>query len=245
MARKPPTPPGVPPVASGAGAESGRKAQNSVKSERERIIDGFMELLAERPIEEIGYAQVAKRAGVSLAQLRERFGLTRAIISAYTKEIDRQMLAGGDADMAEESPRERLFDVLMRRIELLEPRKASVASLLRSCRRDPGLALFLNTRAVRSQLWTLTAADIDASGPQGMMRAQALALLYASVLRVWVHDDDPGRARTMAALDRALARGQRLSGLLSDLCWIPRNLGRMRRRRRRHADDIDEAPITA
>jgi AcrR family transcriptional regulator len=216
----------------------------SAKSNRERIIDSFMELLAEGPIEAIGYAQIARRAGVSLAELRETFGSTRAILSAHAKEIDRQTLAGGDADMAEESPRERLFDVLMRRLELLEPRKEAVRSLLRSCRREPALALFLNRIAVRSQLWMLTAADINASGSRGMMRAQGLAVLYSSVLRVWVEDDDPGRARTMAALDRALARGQRLSGFLDDLCCIPRCLGRAgRRRRRRDADDADEAAI--
>jgi hypothetical protein len=107
------------------------------------------------------------------------------------------------------------------------------------------VAFVLNGLAVRSQLWMLTAADIDASGPRGMMRAQGLALLFASVLRVWTNDDDPGRARTMAALDRALARGQRLSGFLDELCRIPRCVGRRRRRRRRDADDADETAIAA
>ena len=36
--------------------------------------------------------------------------------------------------------------------------------------------------------------------------AQALTLLYVRVLSVWSRDDDPGLARTMAALDRELAR---------------------------------------
>ena len=58
----------------------------------------------------------------------------------------------------------------------------------------------------------LTAAGIGASGPRGMVRAQGLALLFGSVLRTWVNDDDPGLARTMAALDRALGRGQRFVG---------------------------------
>ena len=237
MARKSRSRPAARSAASGA-------ANPAQTSERERIIESFMRLLAEKPIEEIGYAEIAKGADVSLARLREMFGSTRAILSAHVKEIDRQVLAGADADMAEESPRERLFDVLMRRIELLEPRKAAVRSLLRSCRRDPGVAFVLNGLAVRSQLWMLTAADIDASGPRGMMRAQGLALLFSSVLRVWTNDDDPGRARTMAALDRALARGQRLSGFLDELCRIPRCVGR-RRRRRRDADDADETAIAA
>jgi AcrR family transcriptional regulator len=206
-------------------------------SERERIIAAFMALLAEEPIEQIGFAAIAARAGVSLAALRNAFGAKLAILAAHQKEIDRQVLAGIDADMAQEPPRERLFDVLMRRIEALTPHKAAVRSLIRSAGRNPGLALALNGFAARSQQWMLTAADIPAAGPQGALRAQGLALLFASVLRTWLTDEDPGLARTMSALDRALARGQRLAGVLDDLCRIPAGICRARPRRRRDADE--------
>ena len=199
-----------------------------------------MGLLAEQPIEEIGWAEIAGRAGVSLAELRNLFGAKLAILAAFQKEIDRQVLAGIDADMAQEPPRERLFDVLMRRIDVLSPHKAAVRSLIRSAGRNPGLAVALNGFAVRSQQWMLTAADISASGPRGMVRAQGLALLFASVLRTWVDDEDEGLARTLAALDRALARGQRWTNMLDDLCRF--SPGRfMRRRRHRHDEDEAEA----
>jgi hypothetical protein len=151
------------------------------------------------------------------------------------------VLAGGDGDMAEESARERLFDVLMRRLELLAPHREAVRSLTRSAARNPGLALALGCQAVRSQQWMLTAAGISASGPRGLIRAQGMACLYANVLRTWVDDDDPGLARTLAALDRELARGQRMAGLLDELCRIPEGLCRMTRRTRRSRRDRDEA----
>src|SRR5260370_34706542 len=245
MARKRRTKPAGRSVASGAKSAPNAGRKSGQTSERERIIESFMGLLAGKLIEEIGFAGMGRDAGLSLAELRGMFGSRLAILSAHVKEIDRQVLAGGDADMAEESPRERLFDVLMRRIELLEPHKAAVRSLIRSCRRHPGLAFALNGLAVRSQQWMLAAAEIDAAGRRGTVRAQGLALLFASVLRVWVHDDDPGHARTLAALDRALARGQRLSGFLDDLCRIPKCVGRVRRRRRRDADDADEETVAA
>ena len=213
------------------------------RSERARIIDAFMALLAEKPVEQIGLAEIAKGAGVSLSDLRGAFDSTLAILAAFVKQIDRAVLAGDDADMAEEPPRERLFDVLMRRIELLAPHKAAVRSLMRSAVRNPGLALALQGLGLRSQQWMLTAADIGAAGPRGFLRAQGLALLFASVLRTWVDDDDPGLAHTMAALDRALARGQRWSGLLDELCRIPSYACRMRSRRRRPADDADEETV--
>ena len=220
-----------------------RAPASSDRSERERIIDAFMALLAEKPVEQVGLAEIAKGAGVSLSDLRGAFDSTLAILAAYVKQIDRAVLAGEDADMAEEPPRERLFDVLMRRIELLAPHKAAVRSLMRSAVRNPGLALALQGLGLRSQQWMLTAADIGAAGPRGFLRAQGLALLFASVLRTWVDDDDPGLARTMAALDRALARGQRWSGLLDELCRIPSYACRMRSRRRRPADDADEETV--
>ena len=96
-----------------------------------------MALLAEQSFEQIGLAEVAGRAGLKLSQLRAEFGSTLAIFAAHIKDIDRAVLAGGDADMAEESPRERLFDVLMRRLEALAPYKDAVRSLMRSARRNP------------------------------------------------------------------------------------------------------------
>ena len=206
---------------------------------RERAVAAFLALLAEQPFERIGLAQIAAGAGLSLADLRAEFASTLAILAAHIKEIDRAVLAGQDADMSEESPRERLFDVLMRRLEILAPHKEAVRSLLRSAACNPGLALALNGLAVRSQQWMLTAADIGASGPKGMLRAQGLALLFANVLRTWVDDEDRGLARTLAALDRELARGQRFAGLLDELCRIPeraRQFASQSRRTRRGRD---------
>jgi AcrR family transcriptional regulator len=216
-----------------------RPASRGGKSERERIIDAFMALLAEKPFERIGFAEIAKSAHVSLSELRGTFASTLAILAAQMRETDRAVLAGGDADLADEPARERLFDVLMRRLEVLAPHKAAVRSLMRSASRNPALAFALNSLSVRSQQWMLTAADIAAAGPRGMVRAQGLALLFASVLRTWIDDQDRGLARTMAALDRALARGQHWSSLLDDLCRIPASVCRLRPRQRRDTGEHD------
>jgi AcrR family transcriptional regulator len=214
-------------------------------SARVRIVQVFMALLAERSFEEIGLGDIAARAGVSLADLRGEFSSTLAILAAQVKETDRKVLAGGDADLAEEPPRERLFDVLMRRFEAMTPHREAIRSLVRSARRNPPLALALNGLAVRSQQWMLTAADIPASGPQGMLRAQGLALLFARVLRTFLHDEDEGLARTMAALDRELARGQRFAEMLDGACRLSPLRFLSRRSRRRRDEHPGDEPVAA
>ena len=203
----------------------------STGTPRERIIEAFMALLAEQPIERIGLAEIAERSGVTLAGLRGEFGSPLAILAAHVKELDRAVLGASDPDMDEETPRDRLFDVLMRRLDLLVPHREAVRSLMRSVRTNPPLALALNAMAVRSQQWMLTAAGIGASGPKGMLRSQGLALLFANVLRTWVDDDDDN-TRTLAAIDRELTMGQRLSGLLDDLFRIPQAACNWRKRMR-------------
>lgn len=206
-------------------------------SDRDKAIDALMALLAEHSFADIGLAEVAGRAGLKLSQLRTEFGSTLAIFAAHIKDIDRAVLAGSDADMSEEPARERLFDVLMRRLEAMAPYKEAVRSMLRSARRDPPLGLALNAMAVRSQRWMLEAAGIGASGPKGALRAQGAALMFARVLGVWLHDDDPALDRTMAALDRGLASAERWAGFLDDLCCIPAAICRGPRRRRRYRDE--------
>jgi AcrR family transcriptional regulator len=206
------------------------------KSNREKIIDALLALLVERRIEDISLGDIAGRAGVSLADCRDEFGSVLGILAAFMKGIDRKVLSGGDADMVEEEARERLFDVLMRRLEALAPHKEAVRSLMRSACSDPALACALNGLAIRSQRWMLTAAGIDSGGSRGVVRAQGTALLFACVLRTWVNDDDPGLARTMAALDRELARGQRFAGFFDRLCGLIPRPGRWRSRRDRDRD---------
>jgi AcrR family transcriptional regulator len=206
---------------------------------RDKIVAAFLALLAEKPFEKIGLAAVAEKAGVSLADMRGEFGSTFDIIAAFMRETDRKVLAGGEGEDAEATARDRLFDVLMRRFEALQPHREAVRSLVRSAERHPRFALALNKLAVRSQQWMLSAAGIDSSGLIGGLRAQAVAVMFARVARVWLDDEDPGLGHTMAELDRDLATGARLASMLDDL---RRLAPRCRPRRRRARDAERRAP---
>ena len=68
--------------------------------------------------------------------------------------------------------------------------------------------LRISVEAARRILDSSKAAGINTDGAAGGLRVTGLAAVYASVFRTWLEDDDPGHARTMAALDRRLRRGE-------------------------------------
>ena len=183
---------------------------------RERIIAALLELLAERSLGSIGLAEVAERAEVSLGTLRETYDGKLAILADWSRRLDVAVLEQGPADDAE--PRERLFEILMRRFDALAPYKDALRGLVRSARRDLGLACALEAILARSQKWMLVAAGIHKRGPLGAVAIRGAELVYLDAMRTWLDDDEPGLPRTLAVLDRSLRRGERAMQLLDDVC---------------------------
>ena len=158
------------PARKSSAPSSGREAA-APAGDREKIIAAFLNLLADKPIEQIGFAEIAEASGVSLAQLRSEFPSTLAILAAHVKSVDRAVLSEDFGDVEEEPARERLFDVLMRSIEILAPHREAVRSLLRSARRNPAMD------AHRGGNWRIGAARHDPrTGARGLVRRRVAHL---------------------------------------------------------------------
>ncbi len=178
----------------------------SKKPSRDDIIDAAFGLFAERGWRSVGMAEIAEAAGLSLGDLSLHFGLKSQILTALMDRADRAVLADTGPEDAEESHRDRLFDVLMRRLDVLTPHKAGLERVLRDLPFDPAAGLAVALRVRRAMAWMLAAAGIDSDGLHGMLRVKALGAVWALTMREWFKDDSPDMSRTMAALDRHLGR---------------------------------------
>jgi AcrR family transcriptional regulator len=186
-------------------------------SPRDRIIDALMALAAETRWTEITLPMIAARADVSLADLRDHYPSKGAILGGFAKRIDRIVLEGTTADILGEPPRERVLDIMLRRLDALAPYKAGLKEIMAAARRDPLMLAPLNQLALNSWRYMLAAADIDTEDSLGLIRVQGAALVFARTLDVWFDDEDTGLARTMARLDKELAAGERVMGRVDDL----------------------------
>ncbi|WP_342358646.1 TetR/AcrR family transcriptional regulator [Terrarubrum flagellatum] len=175
---------------------------------RTRIVEAAMALAAERDWPTIELPDIAHRAEVSLADLRDAFPSKDAILGGFARMIDRKVLEGTKDDLAGEPAKDRLFDVLMRRIDALVPYRGALKRLRASMPRDPLTLAALNSAALNSHRYMLAAANIPTSDAMGHLKVQGLAIAFNRVVDGWLReDDDPDLSKTMAALDRALTRG--------------------------------------
>ncbi len=182
----------------------------------DHIIDTTMRLAGERGWRDLSLAEIAAAAGLPLTEVYGHFAGKDAILAAYVERLNRAVLAA-DYD-EDENARDRLFDALMRRFEAMQPQRRAVRAVLAESPRDPLALLAGGPRFLRGMALVLEAAGLSTTGLRGLARVQAMAAVYAYALRAWLADDSPDMAKTMAAVDTALARAE----TVARLCAGPR-----------------------
>jgi AcrR family transcriptional regulator len=178
-------------------------------SARDRMVDAALALAARQGWRRTGMAEIAAEAGLSLAEAYAACPSKLALLGAFHRRIDATALAG--AGDSRDPPRDRLFDLLMRRFDALAPHRDALKSMLRDSLGDPA-ALLAAPALINSMSWMLEAAG-GGAGRARWIRAHILAGIYFSVFRVFLRDDSADLARTMAELDRRLRGAQTWLGM--------------------------------
>jgi AcrR family transcriptional regulator len=186
-------------------------------SPRDRIIDALMTLAGDMRWDQITLSMITAKADVSLADLRDHYPSKGAILGGFSKRIDRIVLDGTGDDMLGEPARERVLDIMMRRLDALAPYKAGLKEIRNAARRDPLMLAALNQLALNSWRYMLAAADIETEDELGILRIQGAALVFVRTLDIWFDDEGEDLARTMAKLDKELGNGEKIMGRLQDL----------------------------
>jgi len=181
---------------------------------KEAIVHAALALAAEQGWTLTTLRDIAQRAEIPLTTLRGIVDDKTDILALYGKQIDAQVLATLGEVAPAASPRDRLFDILMERFDVLNTHRDGLVSILDSLKCDPKQALIACPHLARSMNWMLEAAGVEASGIKGALKILGLTAVYLKTLKVWRDDTSPDMAKTMAALDKDLSRAEQTANTL-------------------------------
>ena len=200
-------------------AKSARKTAKSARSKarpkpapadpKAALREALLKMVAAGGWRDLSYADIAKDAGLSLAAAYEAYPSKGAILTGIGRDIDARLFASLEDDPLDGSPKDRLFDLLMRRFDALNDHREAYAALAWELPRTPVEAGCLALQLRRSLANMLEAAGLSASGLRGAFRIEGLGALYACALRVWLKDETADLSKTMAELDKRLGQVER------------------------------------
>jgi AcrR family transcriptional regulator len=171
------------------------------------LIEALFRVVADHGWRGVTVPRLAAASGIPAAEILSRYpsrlGLLRTFGEVVTDEVQRGTVPGQGG-----TPRDRLFDVLMRGLDALAPYKPGLKRLMVEMYTDAVLAGALAPVFQRTMERMLDAAELDSSGLRGKLRAAGLSAVWIRAVNAWSKDTSEELGPTMAALDRALERAE-------------------------------------
>lgn len=180
----------------------------------ETLISAAFALIAEEGWCGLSVARAARHAGLEVAAVRGRFPGKITILMRFGEMADKAALTGA---LVDGPVRDRIFDIVMRRLDALQAHRAGVLALLRDLPRDPLTAIALGPASLRSMGWMLDGVGVPTNGLRGKLRIQGMLALWLATLRAWSSDHSEDLSATMAALDKALDRAVQAEATMAEM----------------------------
>ena len=133
-------------------------------------------------------------------------------VDCVEEAFDRAISGDLETLDASQTVRDRLFDLIMKRFEAMEPHRAAILAMEAGVDRDPILLAAPHQRHVRCARWVLALAGLEADGMTGNARAQGLGVIIGQARGAWRGDDAGDFTKTMASLDKNLRRAEEMFG---------------------------------
>lgn len=155
---------------------------------------------------------LSQSSQVSLPEVYTTFPTKESVIEALSTRVDREVLGQITPSDFSQSPKDRLFEILMLRFETLEPHKRVIQSMWDGSMIDPLSILPTLPKGLHSVKRMLDVSGYDTTGICGAIKVKAFAFLYLSVISDWLTDDSEDLVKTMASLDKMISRLEMYTG---------------------------------
>lgn len=179
----------------------------------DRIIDGALELAAERGWDDLRLHHIARHLELPLGEIGRHFRDLDAIANAWFARAEAKLRDIATDDL---TPLDRLYQAMTRWFDALAPHRQVTGEMLRaklypSHPHHWAPMIFDLSRLIH---WFLDVARIESTGRRRQWAEIGLTLIFLATLRDWLRDESDEQSRTRRNLKRRFESADRWLGRL-------------------------------
>ncbi len=171
------------------------------------LFTALFDRIAQKGLGKVRLTDLAAELGVDAAEFVVQYPTVSSVLDAFCDHVDARMMVAVPNPTATASNRDRYFDMIMARFDVLGEYRAGVLRWLEDAARHPVLWRHMACRFDQSLSLML---DMAKDSPLFPVKKVGLAGIYAYALQAWRTDTSADMGATMAALDKALDRGEKI-----------------------------------
>lgn len=190
-----------------------KKKTGKKKIDKGRMIEVMLAVVAAKGWAAFKHSDVARRCKIKTADTEKEFPEKVDFLKGLAEYIDCKTSAaiGNDDFSVDESPRDRLFAVMMERFDVLQDNRDGIVAILKGLRKEPRDAAKSLPHLGDSMKTMLELAGVESS----LLQVIGLTVIYVATLCSWVNDETPDMTKTMATLDKRLQQAESLMGFIN------------------------------
>lgn len=178
---------------------------------KQELLQSAMELAAQQGWKQTTLTDAAHHCNIPPNTARKAFPCKESLLFYLNRLADQAALK----QIYKQQPvPEYLFDLFMERFDVFQHYRRGLISALQTLPFNPPLALLMNLAIQNSMKWVAEAAEINVGGLSGIACVKGLTAIWILNMRVWIKDESPDMAQTMASLDRTLKQAGKIAPYL-------------------------------
>ena len=134
------------------------------------------------------------------------------ILDEFSKMIDIKVEKSFDyEELTNTSVKDNLFELIMLRLEFMQPYRNALKSIKSSFKSDPLVAKSVTKNVMNSLDFYLELTNAYNNSFLDIFKKKSIFLIYSYVFMIWLEDDSDELSKTMSELDKLLSFSEKIA----------------------------------
>ena len=176
------------------------------------LIKSSFKIIEESGWKSFSFQKLSYSEKVPIDEIKKFFKSEISILDEFSKMIDIKVEKNFDyEELGSTSVKDNLFELIMLRLEFMQPYRNALKSIKSNFRSDPLIAKSVAKNVMNSLDFYLELTKAFNDSFLDIFKKKSIFLIYSYIFNIWLEDNSEELSKTMSELDKLLTFSEKIA----------------------------------
>ena len=187
------------------------------QDKKNQLIDSSFKIIEDEGWDNFTLKKLSEKKNLNINIINQLLRSKKNLLKEFSKMIDFKVEKEFSfEDLHDSSTKDNLFELIMLRLEYMQPYKAALKSIIFSIKKQPGMLKSVSNNVLDSLDFYLELTKAYDKSFFDLFKKKSILLIYSYIFKIWLDDNTEELSKTMSELDKLLTFSERLANNLKN-----------------------------
>jgi hypothetical protein len=182
------------------------------QDKKNQLIDSSFKIIEDEGWDNFTLKKLSEKKNLDINIINQLLRSKKNLLKEFSKMIDFKVEKEFDfQDLHDSSTKDNLFELIMLRLEYMQPYKAALTRIIFSITKQPGMLRSVSNNVLDSLDFYLELTKAYDKSFFDLFKKKSILLIYSYIFKIWLDDKTEELSKTMSELDKLLTFSERLA----------------------------------